>query len=138
MFSIGELSRRTGIKVPTIRYYEQIGLVAEPERSRGNQRRYTAEALQRLTFIRHARELGLSLDAIRELTDLSENPRLSCGQAHAIASAHLRGVSDRIRQLKALETELERIVASCNSGSIGDCQVIQALSDHSLCETEHA
>jgi DNA-binding transcriptional MerR regulator len=69
--SIGDLAARAGTKVQTIRYYEQIALVPAPERSAGNQRRYGASHLERLAFIRHARELGFSLGAIRELLGLS-------------------------------------------------------------------
>ena len=65
MFSIGSLSKQTGVKVPTIRYYEQIGLIDPAERTEGNQRRYRKEALQRLGFIKHARELGFSIETIR-------------------------------------------------------------------------
>ena len=70
MLSIGALARRSGVKVPTIRYYEQLGLIDAPVRSDGNQRRYTDAQAQRLGFIRHARDLGLSLDAIRDLLRL--------------------------------------------------------------------
>ena len=89
MLPIGTLAKRTGIKVQTIRYYEQIGLMREPGRSVGGQRRYTGADLDRLAFIRHARELGFSLDAIRELLDLSDNPNRSCADADAIAQANL-------------------------------------------------
>ena len=72
MYSIGQLSRRTGVKVPTIRYYEQSGLLAAPERSVGNQRRYTEEGMQQLAFVRHARDLGFAIDDIRELQQVSQ------------------------------------------------------------------
>jgi DNA-binding transcriptional MerR regulator len=75
-FSIGELSRRTAVKVPTIRYYEQIGLLPEPPRTEGQQRRYDKDAVARLAFIRHARELGFDLDAIRTLMSLQDNPTI--------------------------------------------------------------
>ncbi|MGO4835845.1 MerR family transcriptional regulator, partial [Rhizobiaceae sp. 2RAB30] len=70
MFTIGDLSRKTGVKVPTIRYYEQMGLMAQAERSEGNQRRYGAAERDRLSFIKHARDLGLTIESIRELLDL--------------------------------------------------------------------
>ena len=78
MLTIGELSRRTGVKIPTIRYYEQMGLMAAAERSEGNQRRYGAEERDRLSFIRHARDLGLTIEAIRELIELSAHPDRPC------------------------------------------------------------
>jgi len=71
MYSIGDLSRRTGVKIPTIRYYEQMGLLEAPERSEGNQRRFGRKELERLAFIRHARDLGIGIDSIRDLIELS-------------------------------------------------------------------
>ena len=74
MFSIGQLSKQTGVKVPTIRYYEQVGLLVSAGRTDGNQRRYDKEGLERLGFIRHARDLGFSIEAITALIDLQQHP----------------------------------------------------------------
>lgn len=137
MFTIGQISRRTGVKVPTIRYYEQMGLISAPERSAGNQRRYSRSELERLGFIRHARNLGLSIEAIRDLIRLSAHPDMPCDDADRIAGEHLELVRDRISKLKRLEKELARIAGSCEAGTVKDCYVIQALSDHSLCEEDH-
>lgn len=137
MFSIGELSRRTGVKVPTIRYYEEMGLIAHPERSAGNQRRYDRAAEERLGFIRHARDLGFGVEAIRELIDLSGHPERPCAHADELAVEHLRSVRARIARLKRLEVELKRIVDNCDSGTVGDCYVLKALTDHDLCAAEH-
>ena len=133
MLTIGKLGKSAGVKVPTIRYYEQIGLLPEPERSRGNQRLYGTDALERLAFVRHARDLGFSLEAIRDLLSLSDRPDQSCAAADAIATAQLAAVRARIARLKALEAELERMVAQCRHGSIAGCRVIEVLGDHSLC-----
>ena len=137
MFSIGQLSKRTGVKIPTIRYYEQMKLIDAPERSSGNQRRYSKAGLERLSFIRHARELGLSIEDIRDLVDLSETPGRPCNEAHKIASEHLKAVKGRIGKLKKLARELERITNVSDSGHVGQCHVIQALADHSQCEDYH-
>ena len=137
MFSIGDLSRSTGVKVPTIRYYEQMGLVAAPERSEGNQRRYGRQELERLAFIRHARALGFPLEAIRDLLSLSDRPELPCSAADAIAKAQLAAVQARITQLKALEQELQRMVVQCAHGTIADCRVIEVLGDHGQCAQDH-
>lgn len=137
MLSIGELSRRTGVKIPTIRYYEKMGLMEAPRRTEGNQRRYSENNLERLLFIRHARDLGFTIEAILELFTLSLHPTKSCCEVHRIASQHLNSVRERISKLKRLEQELQRIEAMSDEGHIGECHVIQALSDHSLCETEH-
>ena len=74
MLSIGQLSRRTGVKVPTIRYYEQVGLMPSAGRTEGNQRRYDQDGLERLGFIRHARDLGFSLEDIKSLIALQSHP----------------------------------------------------------------
>lgn len=137
MFSIGDMARLSGVKVPTIRYYEQMGLIEAPERSSGNQRRYSRRELDRLTFIRHARDLGLSLDAIRELVRLSEHPEMPCAEAHVIATAHLGSIRERIARLQRLEKELTRVEAACHADHVGQCNIIQVLADHGLCETEH-
>lgn len=136
MFSIGELSKRTGVKVPTIRYYEQMGLIKAPERSGGNQRRYSRDGLNRLSFIRHSRDLGFSIEDIKQLLDLSHHPERPCGDAHGIASQHLKSVQARIAKLRRLEKELKRI-SKCDADTIGECAVIETLADHGLCETEH-
>ncbi|MET0747150.1 MAG: helix-turn-helix domain-containing protein [Rhizobium sp.] len=138
MLSIGTLSKRSGVKVPTIRYYEQVGLLSAPERSEANQRRYTDADLERLAFIRHGRDLGLTVEAIRGLITLSQHPDRPCLDADQIAREHLADVREKIARLKKLEHELERIVSHCSGHSIEDCYVIRALSDHGLCETEHA
>ncbi|WP_029060172.1 MerR family transcriptional regulator [Stappia stellulata] len=137
MLSIGALSKATGVKVPTIRYYEHQGLIAPPVRSHGNQRRYEPAARERLSFIRHARDLGLPLDAIRELLELSETPEMPCADAHRIAVGHLAEVRARIARLQNLEAELQRITTACDAETIGDCHVIHALADHALCERDH-
>jgi DNA-binding transcriptional MerR regulator len=138
MLSIGELSKRTGVKVPTIRYYENAGLLDAPERTEGNQRRYGDGELERLTFIRHARDLGLAVSAIQELIRLGDHPAQPCADADRIARDHLRAIREKIRRLKRLERELARIAGNCEAGNIAECRVIRALSDHSLCGSDHA
>ncbi len=136
MYSIGQLSKKTGVKVPTIRYYEQIGLIAPPERSAGNQRRYTQDGFARLSFIRHSRDLGFSLEDTRELLDLSQSPEQQCRDADKIAARHLCALRGKITKLKRLEKELERIT-KCKSGTLENCAVLETLADHRLCATEH-
>lgn len=137
MLTIGKLGEAAGVKVPTIRYYEQIGLLPEPDRSAGNQRLYGQSALDQLAFIRHARELGFPLDAIRDLLSLSDRPDQSCAAADVIARAQLAEVESRLARLTALKGELERMVVQCAGGRIADCRVIEVLGDHSLCATDH-
>ena len=134
---IGEAARRSGVKVPTIRYYEQIGLLPVPVRSDGNRRTYGAGDVRRLAFIRHARDLGFDIEAIRQLLELQDDPRGSCAAADRIARARLDEVRWRIASLTALAGELERMLAGCHSGTISDCRVIEVLADHSKCAGEH-
>jgi len=138
MLTIGKLGEAAGVKVPTIRYYEQIGLLPEPGRSAGNQRLYGKATLDRLSFVRHARELGFSLAAIRDLLSLSDRPDHSCAAADAIARVQLAATRARIARLRALEGELERMVAQCAHGTIADCRVIEVLGDHAHCTHGHA
>lgn len=138
MLSIGKLARAAGAKVPTIRYYEQIGLLEPPARTEGNQRLYEPGAADRLAFIRHARDLGFPLEAIRDLLSLSDRPDQSCEAADAIARAQLAEVERRLARLSALKAELERMVDQCQGGRIANCRVIESLGDHSLCQVEHA
>ncbi len=128
-YSIGDLARATGTRVNTIRFYEQRGLLPEPPRSSGGQRRYDRTHLDRLAFIRHGRALGFSLDAIAELLALSDDPDAPCAEVDSIARNHLVAVERRITQLQALHGELTRMVRACAGGSIGDCRIIEALSD---------
>jgi len=137
MLTIGELSRATGVKIPTIRYYEQMGLMAAAERSEGNQRRYEPRERDRLSFIKHARDLGFTIEAIRELLELSAHPERPCADADEIAVRQLQIVRDKIAKLRPLEKELERIATRCHGDQIRDCYVLQSLANHELCVSEH-
>ncbi len=114
--TIGKVARRTGIKIPTIRYYEQIGLLPAPERSEGNRRCYRDSEVQRLSFIRHARDLGFEIDAIRTLLALQDEPERCCGEIDAVAREHLTAIEEKIARLTGLRREMKRILASCSSG----------------------
>lgn len=136
--TIGSLAGAVGVKVPTIRYYEQIGLMPLADRTGGNQRRYGRAERERLTFIRHSRELGFTIEDIRELLDLSDKPETSCDAAHTIAARQVLGIERRIGQLEALRQELVRIAESCRGGtSVADCRIVHSLADHGLCEHDH-
>jgi DNA-binding transcriptional MerR regulator len=134
--AIGDLARRTGCNIQTIRYYERIGLLPAPPRSEGGQRRYGAGAVQRLGFIRHARDLGFDIAAIRSLIALAGEPDRPCEDADRIARAQLESVKSKIAGLKLLQTELERMLRNCAHGTISDCRVVETLGDHALCAHE--
>jgi DNA-binding transcriptional MerR regulator len=128
---IGDLARATGCKVQTIRYYEEIGLMPVAARTAGNQRRYGRQHIDRLAFIRHSRELGFSLEAIRELLSLSDRPEQPCDAVDRLARRQLEHIERRLRRLTMLKSELERMLEQCAGGRVRNCRVIDALSDHS-------
>jgi DNA-binding transcriptional MerR regulator len=134
---IGELSRQTGVKVPTIRYYESVGLLPPPVRTESNRRLYGPASVKRLRFIRHARELGFEVDAIRQLLDLSDQPEHSCAAADAIARRHLAEINSRIKRLGALKREVQRMIVECAQGRIAECRVIDVLTHHEHCLHHH-
>lgn len=130
-FSIGEAARESGVKVPTIRYYEEISLLPKIARSEGNRRFYDEGDLHRLAFIRHARELGFDVEAIRTLLALQDRPSQSCESADAIARARLADVEHRIARLELLRAELQTMIRECANGRVSDCRVIETLADGS-------
>jgi DNA-binding transcriptional MerR regulator len=130
-FSIGDLARLTSTNVRTIRYYETVGLLPAPPRTAGNQRLYAEPHRRRLAFIRHARDMGFSMEAIRDLLRLAEaGPDTPCADADAIARQQLAAVSSRIARLQSLKTELERMLEA-HGDTVGQCRVIEVLADSS-------
>jgi DNA-binding transcriptional MerR regulator len=126
---IGELARRTGTKVNTIRFYEDIGLMPKAARTASGRRTFGEEDVRRLAFIRNGRDLGFSTDELRSLISLSEQPDRDCGEAGAIARSHLADIEARIVRLRRLRDELEQVATTCEGGRIGDCRVIDAIAD---------
>ena len=124
---IGELSRRTGCNIETIRYYDRIGLLPAPPR-RGRYRSYGAADVGRLGFVRRARELGFTLDEVRALLALPAGGEASCAEVRALAAAHLTDVRARIADLRRMERVLADSVRACDSGDEPGCPLIQALS----------
>lgn len=135
--TIGQLARRAGVHVQTLRYYESQGLLSPSGRTAGGQRRYDADAARRLHFIRHAREFGFSSDQIRELLELAADSGRSCAEIDAIARRHREFVRRRIELLHQLEHELDRMLDECSGGRVTDCRVLEALGDHNRCRTDH-
>jgi DNA-binding transcriptional MerR regulator len=128
--SIGELAKETGVKVVTIRYYERVGVLTAARRTSGNYRNYGLDHLRRLCFIRRCRDLGFSLDEVRELLRLSSENGPSCEEVCQMADRHRRAIEKRIADLKRLASELRRINASCNGRmAMAECRIIGALSN---------
>ncbi|MEL7968116.1 helix-turn-helix domain-containing protein [Vreelandella neptunia] len=136
--SIGELARRTDCKPETVRYYERIGILRDASRTEGGQRRYGEDAVRRLTFIRHARDFGFSVDSVRELLAMSDQPDMPCQEVDAIAKHHLEKVESRLQRLSVLRDELQRMVTQCAGGKVGSCRIIEVISDHQHCISETA
>jgi DNA-binding transcriptional MerR regulator len=135
--TIGELAKRTGVKVPTIRYYETIDLLPAPDRNAGNQRRYTEQTANSLRFIRHARDLGFEVDQIRDLLAIAAHPEFPCTEVDAIARRHLVHVEQRIAILRSLQVELKRMITQCSGGRVANCRIIEVLADHAHCQSDH-
>jgi len=126
--SIGGLAAATETNVETIRYYEREGVLARAARSAAGYRRYTAEDVRKLPFIRRARELGFSLQETRELSGLAEDPRRSCAEIDRIAGVHLADVEQKIAQLSSLRRELRRLMEQCEQGEVSTCLIVEALT----------
>lgn len=125
---IGELAKATGTKVETVRFYEKAGLLSSPDRTAANYRSYDAAHLQRLSFIRRARNLGFSLDAVRELLTLADDANQPCEAVDGVARVHLAEIDRKIADLSALRSELARVIGSCSHGTVADCKIIETLA----------
>ena len=136
-YSIGDLAQQSNTKVPTIRYYEESKLMPAPPRTAGGQRRYMQEHLDRLKFIRHARELGFPMEEIRELLRLSAHPDAPCAAVDDIAIKQLGEVERKIKRLQSLRKELKRMIGECERGPLRDCRIIETLADHRFCAGDH-
>lgn len=125
---IGGLAKRTGTKVNTIRFYEDIGLLPCAARTASGRRSYGDEDVGRLAFIRNARGLGFSIDEIRSLTALALGPGQDCAEIRALAARHLLDVDEKLERMARLRAELGRIVQLCDGGPVSDCRVIEAIA----------
>lgn len=129
MIGIGILSQRTGVNIETVRYYERIRLIPPPPRTESGRRLYGAEDVRRLTFIRHARDLGFDIAAIKVMLRLHDVPEAPCQQVSQIATDQLQTVESRICQLLGLRTELTRMIKECDNGKVATCRIIEVLAD---------
>lgn len=127
--SIGELSQDTGVNIETIRYYERIGVMPKPARTKGGHRAYDATQLKRLAFIKRSRELGFSLNEIRALLDLVDAGTYTCSEVHDMTVEHLANVKRKIADLRRMEQVLKQMAAECSRGDVPDCPIVDALFD---------
>lgn len=126
---ISDAAAASGCHLETIRYYERVGLMPAPARTASGYRTYRPAEVERLRFISRGRELGFSLEEIRSLLRLDDDPKMSCGNVDAIARAHLTDIRQRIDELHRMATELERVIAQCAGGERGYCTILNALRD---------
>lgn len=130
--TIGALGRDAGVNLETIRYYERIGLMPEPGRSASGYRLYGEDAGRRLAFIRRGRELGFTIEEIRNLLQLAAHPDSPCHEADSLVREHLDLVEARIRDLQALREELLKL-SGCDSTHAGHCRLLEALDNRDCC-----
>ena len=124
---IGEAAAASGCHIETIRYYERVGLLPRPARTAGGYRTYRPEEVDRLRFITRGRALGFSLEEIRSLLALADDPALSCRDVDQLARHHLADIQQRVRELRRIARELERTIANCAGGKRGQCAILGAL-----------
>tara|TARA_B110000971_G_C19695192_1_gene357247 strand:- start:45 stop:449 length:405 start_codon:yes stop_codon:yes gene_type:complete len=126
-YAIGEMSRKTGVNIETIRYYERTNLLPKPDRTRGGNRQYNYEQLKRLKFVRRSRDLGFSIAKIKALLEMVDGVDLTCGEVHDMTIFHLSNVKTKIADLRQLEKTLKKIAAECSKGDLPDCPIIDTL-----------
>lgn len=129
MLKIGELAKRTGSPIETVRFYEREGLLPEPKRSTANYRLYGPAHVEQLQFIRHCRSLDMTLSEIRRLIEIRSMPDGSCAAVNALVEKHLRHVGDRIRELQELQRQLTELRGRCHTVQTArECEILQTLA----------
>lgn len=126
-FSIGQLASAAQTPSATIRYYEKIGLLSTPSRTGSNYRQYSQEDLDRLAFVRRAREIGFTIDQVRSLLAFSDQRDADCCAVMGMTSEHLHAIEQKIADLVVLKEQLANMLASCHGGTVADCRIIDTL-----------
>ena len=125
---IGEVARRAGVNIRTLHYYEGRGLLPNPRRSPSNYRLYTEDAVRRVRFVKHAQELGFTLEEIKELLALRIDSRATCANVRARTEDKIHAIEGKVKALHAMRRALERLAAACSGGgSVSDCPILEAL-----------
>jgi len=132
VFTIGALAKATGTSTPTIRYYEEIGLLPPANRTAGGQRNYDESDVGRLTLVKQCRDFGFSIEQVRVLLDLSVSSERDCTETRDIAQAHLDEVRAKMVELRVLEARLQGFVTRCNDACAGgpgnDCVIFKDMA----------
>jgi len=129
LLSRGALAARSGCNIETIRYYEHIGILPAPPRSQGGHRLYGHDIIRRLTFVRRSRELGFTLEEIRQLLRLVDGGNYTCAQIETLALQHAHDICQKIADLKKLKCVLETMASHCTGGEVPECPIIDELFD---------
>lgn len=128
--TIGQLAAAAQTPAATIRYYEKIGLLSAPARTGSNYRQYDGVDLSRLAFVRRAREIGFTVDQVRNLLAFSDQRDADCCEVMAMTEEHLKSIEEKIADLSALRDRLTTLMASCQRGTVANCHIIDALLPH--------
>ena len=126
-YPIGEMSKRTGVNIETIRYYERIKIMPQPDRTAGGNRQYNYDQLKRLSFIKTSRELGFNINEIRALLEMVDEQDFTCGEVHELTIGHLASVREKIKGLRKLEKALVSMASECSQGDVPDCPILETL-----------
>lgn len=126
-YSIGKLSRRTGVNIETIRYYEKIGILPKPPRTDGGHRSYSDEHTRRLLFVSRSRSLGFSLNEVRSLLSLVDGHDFTCADVRELTLRHAEEARRKIVDLRKLERTLKEMAEKCHGNRIPECPIVDAL-----------
>ncbi len=124
----GQLAKKAGVKIETIRYYERIGLIPKPGRRESGYRQYSDETVKRVQFIRHAKELGFTLREIHELLSLRHDPGTPCSMVKSRAKSKIEDIEAKIRTLQGMKKALVKLTNACSGkGPLKECTILEAL-----------
>jgi MerR family copper efflux transcriptional regulator len=126
--NIGQAAAASGVSAKMIRHYEQVGLFPEPHRTDAGYRQYSQREVHTLRFIRHARDLGFSIQQIGELVGLWQNRRRPSRQVKALAQAHIKELEQKAQELLAMKATLEHLVDCCHGDDRPDCPILEELA----------
>ena len=136
-FTIGQLSKKSGVSIDTIRYYEKIGLLEKAKRTAGNYRHYSEKILSELLFLKHCRELGITLQDIQKLKDLAQDPNQTCMEVDHLIDQYLAEVSQKIKNLEHLKQDLSHLKQQCSQHrTIEQCGILKELHQPLECGHE--
>lgn len=126
-YGIGDMSRKTGVNIETVRYYERIGIMPQPDRTEGGNRQYNHDQLKRLHFIKRSRELGFNLEEVRGLLKLVDRTDFTCREVHTLTVDHLVTVKRKLSDLKRMQKVLDAMALECSQGEVPTCPIIDEL-----------